>query len=122
MTRRRKRTILFAVLGSVLLSLAAPVFAAPIPSRAPETAPTARGADVVAVRSFLARDDVARALAGAGLTAPQVDQRLARLSDEDLRLLAANLDQVQAAGAEVPKYIWWLLAGFLGVLILTAIF
>ncbi|MBZ5637676.1 MAG: PA2779 family protein [Acidobacteriia bacterium] len=123
MTKRLARTTLFAVLAATLLSLAAPSSAAPIPSKpAPDAAPAGRAADETSVRAFLARRDVARALAGTGLTAPEVEQRLARLSDDDLRSLAANLDQVQAAGTEVPRYIWLLLAVFLGVLILAAIF
>jgi hypothetical protein len=123
MTRRFTRTVLLAVLGSILLSVTAPTLAAPIPSKpAPVPAPASRETDLASVQSFLAREDVARALAGTGLTAPQIDQRLAALSSEDLRSLAANLDQVQAAGTEVPRYIWILLAAFLGVLILTAIF
>ncbi len=123
MTRRPSRTLLLVTLGWMLLSLAAPSFAAPVPSKpAPVPAPDSRESDAAKVRSFLEREDVARAMAGAGLTPPQIEQRLARLSDEDLRSLASNLDQVQAAGTEVPRYIWVLLAVFLGVLILAAIF
>jgi hypothetical protein len=124
MKRRLARTLAFALVGSTLLSLGAPALAAPVPSKpAPaEAPPEARNADAATVRSFLAREDVARALAAAGLTAPQIEERMVRLSDEDLRTLAANLDQVQAAGEEVPRYIWLLLAVLLGVLILVAIF
>ena len=39
---------------------------------------------------------------------------LAQLSSEDVRRLAANLEQVQAAGS-VPEYVWILLAAFLAV-------
>ncbi len=123
MTRRISRTIVLAALGSLLLSVAAPALAAPVPSKpAPASMPDSRETDEAKVRSFLEREDVARAMAGAGLTAPQIEQRLARLSDEDLRSLASNLDQVQAAGTEVPRYIWVLLAVLMGVLILAAIF
>jgi hypothetical protein len=51
----------------------------------------------------------------------EIQQRLTRLSDEDLHRLATNLDQVQAAG-NVPQYIWILLAIFLAVSILVMIF
>lgn len=123
MTRRLARTILFVVLASMILPMAAPALASPVPSKpAPATAPAPRDGDAATVRSFLERGDVARAMAGTGLTALEIEQRLARLSDEDLRSLAANLDQVQAAGTEVPRYVWVLLAIFLGVLILSAIF
>ena len=70
---------------------------------------------------LVARDEVAQALAAHGLTPQEVGQRLGRLSDEDLSRLAANLDQVQAAGS-VPEYIWILLAIFLAVSILLMIF
>ena len=70
---------------------------------------------------LVARDEVAQALAAHGLTPQEVEQRLGRLSDEDLSRLAANLDQVQAAGS-VPEYIWILLAIFLAVSILLMIF
>jgi hypothetical protein len=123
MTRRLARTILFVALASMVLPIAAPALAAPVPSKpAPVTAPDSREIHSATVRSFLAREDVARAMASTGLSAPQIEQRLARLSDEDLRSLAANLDQVQAAGTEVPRYSWVLLAVLLGILILTAIF
>ena len=123
MTRRSARTLLFAALASTVLSIAAPALAAPVPSKpAPAQAADSRETAAATVRTFLGREDVARAMAGTGLTAPQIEQRLARLSDEDLRSLAANLDQVQAAGTEVPRYIWVLLAVLLGVMILVAIF
>jgi len=73
------------------------------------------------VSDLVARDEVAQALAAHGLTPQEVEQRLGRLSDEDLSRLAANLDQVQAAGS-VPEYIWILLAIFLAVSILLMIF
>ncbi len=73
------------------------------------------------VREALAHGEVARALAAQGLSASEVEQRLARLSGEDLRRLAANLEQVQAAGS-VPQYVWILLAAFLAVSTLAIIF
>ena len=68
--------------------------------------------------AVLARGDVAKALAARGLAPHEVEQRLAQLSDEDLRSLAANVDQIQAAG-DVPQYIWILLAVLIVVIILT---
>jgi hypothetical protein len=98
--------------------LSAPAIGAPIPSR---TAAEAREADLATVESFLARDEVAQALADNGLTPVEVEQRLARLSAEDLSALAANVDQIQAAG-EVPNYIWILLAALIVVTILATVF
>jgi hypothetical protein len=111
---RVRRTVL-VLLGLALAS--APTMGGPIPSRAADT----RDADLARVESFLARDEVAQALAAQGLSADEVEQRLARLSTEDLSALAANLDQIQAAGA-VPEYIWILLAILMAVTILATIF
>ena len=55
-----------------------------------------------------------------GLSPGETQQRLAQLSAEDLRTLAANTDQIRAAG-RVPNYIWWLLAALIAVTIITTI-
>jgi hypothetical protein len=122
MTRRSKKMVLCSLLAGLAVSIAAPVLAAPIPSKSVADDAAARDASLASVKSFLAREDVSRALQVSGLTPAQADERLSRLSDEDLRSLARNLDQVQAAGTDVPDYVWILLAVFLGVLILAAIF
>jgi len=98
-----------------LTCLAVPSMGGPIPSKA-----EARSAELATIESFLARDEVARALAANGLGADEVEQRLARLSAEDLAALAANVDQIQSAG-EVPNYIWILLAVLIGVTIVATI-
>lgn len=105
------------VLGSSL-----PASAERIASRAEGTQASAAGraADIARVGDALARDEVARALAAHGLSAAEVDERLGRLSDADLQRLAANVDQVQAAG-QVPNYIWVLLGIFLAVSIIVMI-
>jgi len=77
--------------------------------------------DMRKVQDLLARNEVARVLVERGLGSEDVEHRLARLSDDDLRSLAANVDQIQAAGA-VPHYIWILLGIFLAVSILVMIF
>jgi hypothetical protein len=79
------------------------------------------GRDVRKVQDLLAPNEVARVLVERGLGTEDVQHRLARLSDEDLRSLAANVDQIQAAG-QVPHYIWILLGIFLAVSILVMIF
>jgi hypothetical protein len=117
MKRRRQR--LAAALAAVCLSSPVTTWAAAIPSKG-EEAPT-RAADLARIQDVLARQEVARALADRGLPADEVQQRLARLSAEDLRSLAANVDEIQAAG-EVPHYIWILLGVFLAVSILVMIF
>lgn len=109
-----RRSVLTVV--ALLAVLAGPLTAGPIPSRA-----ESRAEDLARVRSALDRAEVARTLEDAGLTRVEVEQRLARLSAEDLATLAANVDQVQAAG-EVPQYIWILLAILIGVTILATVF
>jgi hypothetical protein len=72
-------------------------------------------------REVLAQAEVAKALAAQGLPAGEIERRLAQLSAEDLQRLAANLEQIQAAGS-VPDYVWILLAAFLAVSTLAIIF
>jgi hypothetical protein len=108
------RRLLAALLFS--LALALPAGAEPLPSRA--EADSARAAEEV--RSVLGRQEVAAALLAHGLRPEEVEARLAELSPEDLRSLAQNVEQVQAAGA-VPNYIWILLGIFLAVSILAAV-
>lgn len=106
--------------AALLLGLALPAAAERIASK-PEGPSASRAADLARVSDLVARDEVAQALAAHGLTEAEIQQRIARLSNEDLHRLAANLDQVQAAG-DVPQYIWILLAIFLGLTILLMIF
>jgi hypothetical protein len=105
-----------------LLWVTSTSIAAPIPSKATDkAAPESSHAGRAAIEASLARREVADALAAHGLSAEEVEQRVAQLSAEDLSVLAANLDQIQAAGA-VPKYIWILLAILIGVTILATVF
>jgi hypothetical protein len=105
-----------------LLCAASSALAAPIPSRATDkAAPGASAAHRAAIEGSLARKEVAAALAAHGLSAEDVDRRVSQLTEEDLSALAANLDQIQAAGA-VPNYIWILLAILMGVTILATVF
>jgi len=106
--------------AALLLAAALPAAAERAPSRAGD-AVVSRTRDLAEVRSLAAREDVAQALAARGLSTAEVDTRLARLSDEDLRRLAAHLDQVQAAG-NVPNYIWILLGILIAVTIIATVF
>jgi len=110
--------VLVAVLA--LLGATLPASAERIASRA-EGPATSRQVDLARVSDVAARTEVAQALAARGLTRAQIDERLGALSEADLHRLAANLDQVQAAG-NVPEYIWILLGIFLAVSILAVIF
>lgn len=119
---QQKSDLRSIVLVLCLLAAVLPVTAGagPLPSRADE-APPAADAERARVAAVLARQEVAAALAARGLATQDVERRLAELSPEDLRALARNVDQVQAAG-EVPQYIWILLGIFLAVSILVMVF
>ena len=103
----------------LLLTAAVPALAAPVPSRSVD-AIQVRAADLATINSVIGNEEVSAALAAQGFTSDQVNQRIAALSDEDLRSLASNLDQVQAAG--MTKDMWiWIGIGALAVLLLLAL-
>lgn len=113
---------LIALLGLLALAVPSAVKADVIPSKAEEAAPgDSAGTDRDRVEAVFARQDVAQALAAHGIAPLEVERRLAQLSPQDLRSLAAHVDQVQAAG-NVPNYIWILLGILLAVTILAAVF
>ncbi len=117
------RVVLTGLLLIVFSGIVLPVAAMPIPSKtAPNQSLAQVEADLAAIHAVLGHDDVARALAENGLTPGEIEVRLAQLSPEEVHALASQIDQLQAAGVNVPRYIWILLAVFLGVLIVTAIF
>jgi hypothetical protein len=116
--RRLGRLVLLLMVASVLAT-ATPASAERIASK-PDAQPASREADLAKVTDMAARDGVRLALAAQGLTPAEVESRLGRLADADLQRLAANVDQVQAAG-QVPQYIWILLAVFLAVSIIVMI-
>ena len=118
MVKRSHRLVLPLALA-LGLGASLPASAERIASK-PDTPRASCAADFDRVSDAVGRDEVRQALAALGLQPSEVDARLAQLSDEDLRRLAANLDQVQAAGA-VPQYIWILLAIFLAVSIIIMI-
>ena len=120
MGMKRSWRLVSLLAAALLLGATLPAAAERIASK-PEDPSAKRAADLSRVSDMVARDEVAQALAAHGLTELEIQQRLTRLSDEDLHRLATNLDQVQAAG-NVPQYIWILLAIFLAVSILVMIF
>jgi hypothetical protein len=120
MRARRLRRLVTVILTALVLLPAMPASAERIASRG-EDMDASRPADLAHVREALSRAEVAKALGAQGLSAGEIERRLARLSSEDLQRLAANLDQVQAAG-KVPEYVWILLAAFLAVSTLAIIF
>ena len=109
---------MFLFAGTVMAPATA--HAGRLPSRAEDNAAASREADLKMVRDAAAQSEVQAALAAQGLSPGETQQRLAQLSAEDLRTLAANTDQIRAAG-RVPNYIWWLLAALIAVTIITTI-
>ena len=118
MMKRSHRLVLPLALA-LGLGASLPASAERIASK-PDAPAASRAADLDRVSDAVGRDEVRQALAALGLQPSEVDARLAQLSDEDLRRLAGNLDQVQAAGA-VPQYIWILLGIFLALTIILMI-
>jgi len=120
MAGRRLRRLSTVVSMAIALSSGAMASAERIASR-DDSAAAAPAVELAQVRTALAHPEVAKALEAQGLSPTEVEQRLARLSAEDLQRLSANLEQVQAAG-NVPNYVWILLAAFLAVSTLAIIF
>lgn len=115
-----KPIILVAVL--VVLALATPSAAIQTPSKtADDQTLEQREIDLAQLREVVAQPEVAEVIARQGFTTDQVNKRLAQLTPEDIHTLSTQLDELQAAGAGVPTYIWILIAVALGVWILTAL-
>jgi hypothetical protein len=105
----------------LVLLMAVPAFAGPVPSKtAADQSLQARQADLATVSQILEIDGVAKALAAQGFSRADVESRLAALSSEDLSTLADNLEQVQAAGITNDQWLW-LGLGALVVLILIVV-
>ena len=97
----------FLVLLFVFAFAAIPALAGPMPSKtAANQSIDSRDADVAMIRDVAANAQVSQALAARGFTQDEVNQRLAQLSTEDVRQLAQNLDQLQAAGLTKQEWIW----------------
>lgn len=117
------RMIFLALILGVVVSAAAPAVAMQTPSKTVDNQSLAeRQADLITVQAVITQPEVAEAIAQQGFTTDEVNERLAQLSPEELHTLSMQLDQLHAAGVDVPKYVWILLAVFLGVLIFGAIF
>ena len=119
--RPRRLRRLKTILATAFVLLAATMASAERIASRGEDGASPRPAELARVQSALAHPEVAKALAAQGLSAADVEKRLDRLSDRDLERLAANVEQIQAAG-NVPNYIWILLAALIVVTILATIF
>ena len=108
---------------SLLVVAGAPVVGLQSPSKTePEQSLADREIELAKIQAVVSQPQIVQVLAHHGLSTAEAHQRLAELSPEEIHTLSTQIDQLQAAGASVPQYIWILLAVLLGVLILTAIF
>lgn len=104
-----------------VLIIAVPLSAAPVPSKTAATQTIAqRDADLATVRALASADEVAAALEAQGFTREEVDSRLAALAPDELRSLAQNVEQIQAAGLTREQWMW-IGVGALAVLLLLAL-
>ena len=95
-----------------------PAAALPAPSKtAPDQTLAERDADLATVTGVLEQEEVMAFLAAQGFTREEANLRLAQLAPEELGALANQVEQLQAAGQQVPYWIWVLV----GVLIIVAI-
>ena len=88
---------------------------------APEQSLFDREVELAKIQALVDEPEIAQILTRNGLTTEEAHLRLARLSPDEIHNLSTQVNQIHAAGAAVPKYIWILLAVLLGVLILSAI-
>lgn len=117
------RLLIPSLLLTLLLVAGAPVVALQSPSKTgPEQSVADREIELAKIQAVVSQPEIAQILTHHGLSTAEAHQRLAQLSPEEIHTLMTQVDQIQAAGAAVPKYIWILLAALLGVLILTALF
>lgn len=117
------RLLIPSLVLSLLVVAGGPVVALQSPSKTePEQSLADREIELAKIQAVVSQPQIAQILAHHGLSTAEAYQRLAELSPEEIHTLSTQIDQLQAAGASVPQYIWILLAVLLGVLILTAIF
>ena len=107
-----------SLLLTLLVVASAPVVALQSPSKTKtEQSVADREIELAKIQEVVSQPEIARILTQHGLSTVEAHQRLAQLSPEEIHTLSTQVDQLQAAGASVPKYIWILLAALLGVLI-----
>ncbi|MGB5296791.1 MAG: PA2779 family protein [Thermoanaerobaculia bacterium] len=117
------RLLIPSLLLTLLVVAGAPLVALQSPSKTePEQSVADREIELAKIQAVVSQPEIAQILTHHGLSTAEAHQRLAQLSPEEIHTLMTQVDQIQAAGAAVPKYIWILLAALLGVLILTALF
>lgn len=117
------RLVILTLMVALSASMVAPLAAMPTPSKTTSDQSLAdRQAELAGLQAVIALPEVSAVLAQHGFTNDEVHQRLAQLSPDEIHALSSQLDQLQAAGSGVPKYVWILIAVLLGVMILSALF
>ncbi|MDX1642731.1 MAG: PA2779 family protein [Thermoanaerobaculia bacterium] len=108
---------------AVLFAASTPAPALEAPSKtAADQSLAEREADLAVLVTALEDEAVVQAIEAHGFTVDQVHARLAQLSPEELQQLSTQVDQLQAAGLQPPRYIWILLGILIAVVILATIF
>jgi len=116
------RLLIPSLLLTLLVVAGAPLVALQSPSKTePEQSVADREIELAKIQAVVSQPEIAQILTHHGLSTAEAHQRLAQLSPEEIHTLSTQINQIQAAGASVPKYIWILIAVLLGVLILAAI-
>ena len=116
------RTILFVSILALLIATVQPAMAMQTPSKtAEDQSLQQRQGELAEIQRVIAKPEVAEVIAQHGFTTDEVNERLAQLSPEEIHALSSQLDQIHAAGANVPTYVWILVAILLGVLIIGAL-
>lgn len=100
------RKVMFIV-ALLFVVAAIPAIAGPVPSKtAANQSLDSRTADIAVVREIAANDQVSAVLTANGFTQAEVEQRLAKMSPQDLHQLSQNLEQLQPAGLTRQEWIW----------------
>lgn len=117
----RSSKFILVIAALLLVFIAIPSFASPVPSKtATNQSLDSRAADLALVRDVASNEQVAEVLASHGFTQEQVNQKLAQLSSQDLHQLAQNVDQLQAAGLTQQQWIY-IGIGALAVLLIVVL-
>ena len=97
----------FFVVALLFVFAAIPALAGPVPSKTAENQSLdSREADLSVVREVAANEQVSAVLTANGFTQAEVEQRLAKMSPQDLHQLSQNLEQLQPAGLTRQEWIW----------------
>ena len=121
MTNRLSKSVLF-VFTLLVVFAAIPAFAGPVPSKtAANQSLDSREADLTIVRDVAANDQVAAVLTANGFTPDQVQQRLEKMSPQDLHQLSQNLEQLQAAGLTRQEWIWIGIGALAALILIVAL-